>query len=60
MTSDSVAIAGNRVTFDRLGKASALLLVRGAFETRYLWRGTAALPAAQHTAISRDLCGIGD
>jgi pimeloyl-ACP methyl ester carboxylesterase len=60
MTSDSIVIAGNRVTFDRLGKGSPVLLLHGAFQTRYLWRHTAEVLAAKHTVIAPDLRGIGD
>jgi pimeloyl-ACP methyl ester carboxylesterase len=60
MASDSIVIAGNRVTFDRLGKGSPVLLLHGAFQTRYLWRGTAEALAGQHTVIAPDLRGIGD
>jgi pimeloyl-ACP methyl ester carboxylesterase len=60
MTFDSIVIAGNRVAFDRLGKGSPVLLLHGAFQTRYLWRGTAEVLAARHTVIAPDLRGLGD
>jgi pimeloyl-ACP methyl ester carboxylesterase len=60
MASDSIVIAGNRVAFDRLGKGSPVLLLHGAFQTRYLWRSTAEVLAKRHTVIAPDLRGIGD
>jgi pimeloyl-ACP methyl ester carboxylesterase len=60
MTSESILIAGNRVAFDRVGKGSPVLLLHGAFQTRYLWRHAAEVLAARHTVIAPDLRGLGD
>jgi pimeloyl-ACP methyl ester carboxylesterase len=60
MTSESIIVAGNRVAFDRIGKGSAVLLLHGAFQTRYLWRKAAEVLAKKHTVIAPDLRGLGD
>jgi pimeloyl-ACP methyl ester carboxylesterase len=60
MTSQSIVIAGNRVAFDRIGKGSPVLLLHGAFQTRYLWRHAAEVLAVKHTVIAPDLRGLGD
>jgi pimeloyl-ACP methyl ester carboxylesterase len=60
MTSESTVIAGNRIAFDRTGSGPAVLLLHGAFQTRYLWRGVAATLAHTHTVIAPDLRGLGD
>ena len=56
----SVTIAGNAVTFDRVGTGSPVLLLHGAFQSRYLWREAATALAKNHTVIAPDLRGIGD
>ncbi len=60
MTSDSVIIAGNRIAFDRMGSGTPVLLLHGAFQTRYLWRGVGEALAQTHTVIAPDLRGLGD
>ncbi len=59
-TTSSLVVAGNTVTFDRIGTGSPLLLLHGAFQSRYLWREAAAALSKNHTVIAPDLRGIGD
>ena len=58
--SSSISIVGNTVAFDRVGAGSPVLLLHGAFQSRYLWRAAADALAARHTVIAPDLRGIGD
>jgi pimeloyl-ACP methyl ester carboxylesterase len=60
MTTTTLNIAGNTIAFDRSGTGNAVLLLNGAFQTRYLWRNVAAELAKTHTVIAPDLRGIGD
>lgn len=60
MNTDTLLIDGNRITFDRMGAGSPVLLLHGAFQTRYLWRTVGEALAAHHTVIAPDLRGIGD
>jgi pimeloyl-ACP methyl ester carboxylesterase len=60
MHTKSITIAGNTITYDTVGSGSPVLLLHGAFQTRYLWRGVALALAARHTVIAPDLRGIGD
>jgi pimeloyl-ACP methyl ester carboxylesterase len=60
MSTQTLTIAGNTLTFDRYGNGSPVLLLHGAFQTRYLWRAVAAELAKTHTVIAPDLRGIGE
>jgi pimeloyl-ACP methyl ester carboxylesterase len=60
MKTQSITISGNTVTYDTVGTGSPVLLLHGAFQTRYLWRTVAQALAARHTVIAPDLRGIGD
>ncbi len=60
MSTTMLNIAGNTTTFDRYGAGSPVLLLHGAFQTRYLWRNVANELAKAHTVIAPDLRGIGD
>lgn len=60
MITTSISVAGNLITYDTMGSGSPVLLLHGAFQTRYLWRGVAQALAAKHTVIAPDLRGIGD
>jgi pimeloyl-ACP methyl ester carboxylesterase len=60
MYTHTLTIAGNQVTFDRIGAGSPVLLLHGAFQTRYLWRNVAYALSKTHTVIAPDLRGIGD
>jgi pimeloyl-ACP methyl ester carboxylesterase len=60
MTTTFINIAGNTITYDRVGSGSPVLLLHGAFQTRYLWRSVAAELAKTHVVIAPDLRGIGD
>jgi pimeloyl-ACP methyl ester carboxylesterase len=59
-TTSSISIAGNPIAFDRVGAGSPVLLLHGAFQSRYLWREAAKTLAASHTVIAPDLRGIGN
>lgn len=59
-TTSAIIVAGNSVAFDRIGTGSPVLLLHGAFQSRYLWRVAAAALAENHTVIAPDLRGIGD
>jgi pimeloyl-ACP methyl ester carboxylesterase len=60
MTTKTISVAGNSITYDTVGSGSPVLLLHGAFQTRYLWRAAAQALAAKHTVIAPDLRGIGD
>ncbi len=60
MTTTTLNIAGNTITFDRYGTGAPVLLLHGAFQTRYLWRAVATELAKTHAVIAPDLRGIGD
>jgi pimeloyl-ACP methyl ester carboxylesterase len=60
MSTNTLKIAGNSIAFDRYGEGSPVVLLHGAFQTRYLWRGVAAALSKTHTVIAPDLRGIGD
>ncbi len=60
MATTTLNISGNAITFDRYGTGAPMLLLHGAFQTRYLWRNVAKELATAHTVIAPDLRGIGD
>lgn len=60
MATTTLNIASNTLAFDRYGAGNPVLLLHGAFQTRYLWRNVAAQLAKNHTVIAPDLRGIGD
>jgi pimeloyl-ACP methyl ester carboxylesterase len=60
MNPDAITLAGNRIAFDRMGEGPPVLLLHGAFQTRYLWRGVGKQLAQTHTVIAPDLRGLGD
>ena len=60
INSNSRTVSGNQITFDEIGTGPAVLLLHGAFQSRHLWRTTAAALAEHHSVIAPDLRGIGD
>lgn len=58
--SQTLTISGNTIAFDAIGTGPAVLLLHGAFQSRHLWRKTAAALAKTHTVIAPDLRGIGE
>ncbi len=61
MNTQTMNVTGNKITFDRYGSnGSPILLLHGAFQTRYLWRNIAVELSKTHTVIAPDLRGIGD
>jgi pimeloyl-ACP methyl ester carboxylesterase len=60
MNSKTISIAGNNITYDTLGTGDPVLLLHGAFQTRYLWRNVAEALALKRTVVAPDLRGIGD
>jgi pimeloyl-ACP methyl ester carboxylesterase len=60
MSTNTLNIAGNAIAFDRYGEGSPVLLLHGAFQTRFLWRKIAEELSKTYTVIAPDLRGIGD
>lgn len=60
MNTEFTTIAGNRVAFDHTGTGAPVLLLHGAFQTRYLWRSVGEALASTHTVIAPDLRGLGN
>lgn len=60
MKTNTHTINGNLIAYDHYGAGTPVLLLHGAFQTRYLWREVGNALAASHTVIAPDLRGIGD
>jgi pimeloyl-ACP methyl ester carboxylesterase len=60
MKTNTHTINGNIITYDHYGAGKPVLLLHGAFQTRYLWREVGKALALSHTVIAPDLRGIGD
>ena len=59
-TANTLSVSGNQIAYDRIGSGAPVLLLHGAFQTRYLWRAVSEALAPKHTVIATDLRGIGD
>jgi pimeloyl-ACP methyl ester carboxylesterase len=59
MKTETFTVAGNILTYDRVGAGSPVLLLHGAFQSRHLWGDLARSLGERHEVIAPDLRGIG-
>ena len=60
MATKTINVEGNRIVYDEIGNGFPVLLLHGAFQTRYLWRDIARDLSSDHLLIAPDLRGLGD